>query len=75
MSRAYNLDMAEQRRFRFKIIVGEDDAEDVLDALQGVLNSRRTRRTLNDITIEEVTETDDPTRLPVSQARSHGCVH
>ena len=39
VSRAYNLDMAEQRRFRFKIIVSEDEAEDVLDALQGVLNS------------------------------------
>jgi hypothetical protein len=59
--------MAEQRRFRFKIIVSEDETEDVLDSLQGVLNSLKTRRTLNDITIEEVTAADDPTRLPGPQ--------
>jgi hypothetical protein len=59
--------MAEQRHFRFKIIVNEDEAEDVLDALQAVLNSLKTRRTLNDITVEEVTDADDPMRLPVSQ--------
>ena len=39
----------------------------MLDALQGILHSLKTRRTVNGITIEEVSEADDPTGLPVSQ--------
>jgi hypothetical protein len=56
--------MAEQRRFSFKIIVSEDEAEDVLDALQGIMNGLKTRRTLNDITRSPRRTTR---RLPVSQ--------
>ena len=59
--------MAKRRKFRFKAIISEEEAEELLDALQDVMNGLKTRRRLNDITIEEVTEADGPTRLPGAQ--------
>ena len=56
--------MTGKRKFRFKLIVAEDDAETVLDAIGDMLDKLKIRREFNDITMEEVTTADDPTRLP-----------